>query len=148
MFNKNTSFLLFVSFFFLFLGKYLGSFTLSTCFFVLVYLMLLLLSYLVLMLQVVKQRIQTGQFTSAPNVVRTIFAKEGFKGLYTVWRFIIFKIFFYESTHTYIICSYINSITKSSIHQKHGIYYYEKYYKTPTNGSYFILVALVLNLYI
>ncbi|EEF38093.1 S-adenosylmethionine carrier 1, chloroplastic/mitochondrial isoform X2 [Ricinus communis] len=32
--------------------------------------------------EVVKQRMQTGQFTSATNVVRVIVAKEGFKGLY------------------------------------------------------------------
>ncbi|KAF4365921.1 hypothetical protein G4B88_008394 [Cannabis sativa] len=32
--------------------------------------------------EVVKQRMQTGQFASAPNVVRLIIAKEGFKGLY------------------------------------------------------------------
>ncbi|KAF5202907.1 S-adenosylmethionine mitochondrial carrier protein [Thalictrum thalictroides] len=32
--------------------------------------------------EVIKQRMQTGQFTSAPNAVRTIVAKEGFRGLY------------------------------------------------------------------
>ncbi|XP_050211609.1 S-adenosylmethionine carrier 1, chloroplastic/mitochondrial-like [Mercurialis annua] len=32
--------------------------------------------------EVVKQRMQTGQFTSATNAVRVIVAKEGFKGLY------------------------------------------------------------------
>ncbi|CAN0865220.1 S-adenosylmethionine carrier 1, chloroplastic/mitochondrial [Linum grandiflorum] len=32
--------------------------------------------------EVVKQRMQTGQFSSAPNAVRLIVAKEGFKGLY------------------------------------------------------------------
>lgn len=32
--------------------------------------------------EVVKQRMQTGQFTSAPNAVRLIVAKEGFRGLY------------------------------------------------------------------
>ncbi|XP_057775193.1 S-adenosylmethionine carrier 1, chloroplastic/mitochondrial [Salvia miltiorrhiza] len=32
--------------------------------------------------EVVKQRMQTGQFASAPNAVRMIVAKEGFKGLY------------------------------------------------------------------
>ncbi|XP_060962094.1 S-adenosylmethionine carrier 1, chloroplastic/mitochondrial-like [Cannabis sativa] len=32
--------------------------------------------------KVVKQRMQTGQFASAPNAVRLIIAKEGFKGLY------------------------------------------------------------------
>lgn len=32
--------------------------------------------------EVVKQRMQTGQFASAPNAVRAIVAKEGFKGLY------------------------------------------------------------------
>ncbi|KAJ0745137.1 hypothetical protein HanPI659440_Chr10g0395511 [Helianthus annuus] len=31
---------------------------------------------------VVKQRMQTGHFASAPNVVRLIAAKEGFKGLF------------------------------------------------------------------
>lgn len=36
------------------------------------------------MLQVVKQRMQTGQFVSAPDAVRLIVAKEGFKGLYAV----------------------------------------------------------------
>ncbi|KAL8160493.1 hypothetical protein V2J09_002030 [Rumex salicifolius] len=32
--------------------------------------------------QVVKQRMQTGQFNSAPNAVRLIVSREGFKGLY------------------------------------------------------------------
>lgn len=32
--------------------------------------------------EVVKQRMQTGQFASAPNAVRLIVANEGFKGLY------------------------------------------------------------------
>ncbi|KAL5703584.1 S-adenosylmethionine carrier 1 [Ranunculus cassubicifolius] len=32
--------------------------------------------------EVVKQRMQTGQFTSAPNAVRAIMAKEGFRGMY------------------------------------------------------------------
>nr|XP_017231194.1 PREDICTED: probable S-adenosylmethionine carrier 2, chloroplastic isoform X2 [Daucus carota subsp. sativus] len=32
--------------------------------------------------EVVKQRMQTGQFISAPNAVRAIVAKEGFRGLY------------------------------------------------------------------
>ncbi|XP_057505247.1 S-adenosylmethionine carrier 1, chloroplastic/mitochondrial-like [Actinidia eriantha] len=32
--------------------------------------------------EVVKQRMQTGQFSSAPDAVRLIVAKEGFKGLY------------------------------------------------------------------
>ncbi|CAK9165336.1 unnamed protein product, partial [Ilex paraguariensis] len=32
--------------------------------------------------EVVKQRMQTGQFNSAPDAVRLIVAKEGFKGLY------------------------------------------------------------------
>lgn len=35
-------------------------------------------------LQVVKQRMQTGQFTSASNAVRFIASKEGFKGFYAV----------------------------------------------------------------
>ena len=35
-------------------------------------------------LQVVKQRMQTGQFASAPDAVRMIVSKEGFKGLYAV----------------------------------------------------------------
>ncbi|PRQ48981.1 putative mitochondrial carrier domain-containing protein [Rosa chinensis] len=34
--------------------------------------------------EVVKQRMQTGQFTSASAAVRLIAAKEGFKGLYAV----------------------------------------------------------------
>lgn len=34
--------------------------------------------------QVVKQRMQTAQFASAPDAVRLILAKEGFKGLYAV----------------------------------------------------------------
>ncbi|KAL0352493.1 UNVERIFIED_CONTAM: putative S-adenosylmethionine carrier 2, chloroplastic [Sesamum calycinum] len=34
--------------------------------------------------EVVKQRIQTGQFVSAPDAVRLIVAKEGFRGLYAV----------------------------------------------------------------
>lgn len=37
-----------------------------------------------LTLQVVKQRLQTGQFASAPDAVRLIVSKEGFKGLYAV----------------------------------------------------------------
>ncbi|KAM3712158.1 hypothetical protein ACJW31_01G160800 [Castanea mollissima] len=32
--------------------------------------------------EVIKQRLQTGQFASAPDAVRLIVAKEGFKGLY------------------------------------------------------------------
>lgn len=32
--------------------------------------------------EVIKQRMQTGQFTSAPDAVRLIASKEGFKGLY------------------------------------------------------------------
>lgn len=36
------------------------------------------------MFQVVKQRLQTGQFASAPDAVRLIIAKEGFRGLYAV----------------------------------------------------------------
>lgn len=32
--------------------------------------------------EVVKQRMQTGQFSTAPNAVRMIVAKEGFRGLY------------------------------------------------------------------
>ncbi|KAF5745186.1 S-adenosylmethionine carrier 1 chloroplastic/mitochondrial [Tripterygium wilfordii] len=32
--------------------------------------------------EVVKQRMQTGQFTSAPDAVRLIISKEGYKGLY------------------------------------------------------------------
>jgi solute carrier family 25 (mitochondrial S-adenosylmethionine transporter), member 26 len=35
-------------------------------------------------IQVIKQRMQTGQFRSAPDAVRLIVAKEGFKGLYAV----------------------------------------------------------------
>lgn len=34
--------------------------------------------------QVIKQRMQTRQFTSAPDAVRLIVSKEGFKGLYAV----------------------------------------------------------------
>lgn len=34
--------------------------------------------------QVVKQRMQTRQFASAPDAVRMIISKEGFKGLYAV----------------------------------------------------------------
>lgn len=40
------------------------------------------------MSQVVKQRMQTGQFTSAPDAVRLIVSKEGFKGLYAVIIFL------------------------------------------------------------
>ncbi|CAN1842436.1 S-adenosylmethionine carrier 1, chloroplastic/mitochondrial [Linum perenne] len=36
--------------------------------------------------EVVKQRMQTGQFSSAPSAVRLIVAKEGFKGLYAARR--------------------------------------------------------------
>lgn len=32
--------------------------------------------------EVVKQRLQTGQFSSAPDAIRLIVSKEGFKGLY------------------------------------------------------------------
>lgn len=35
--------------------------------------------------QVIKQRIQTGQFASAPEAVRVIVAKEGFRGLFAVF---------------------------------------------------------------
>ncbi|KAF2610499.1 hypothetical protein F2Q70_00012850 [Brassica cretica] len=34
--------------------------------------------------EVVKQRMQTGQFASAPNAVRVIASQEGFKGLYAI----------------------------------------------------------------
>ncbi|MCI38216.1 S-adenosylmethionine mitochondrial carrier protein, partial [Trifolium medium] len=34
--------------------------------------------------EVVKQRMQTGQFTSASNAVRFIASKEGFRGFYAV----------------------------------------------------------------
>ncbi|KAG6538837.1 hypothetical protein ZIOFF_003988 [Zingiber officinale] len=36
--------------------------------------------------EVVKQRIQTGHFTSAPDAIRLIVAKEGFRGLYAARR--------------------------------------------------------------
>ncbi|XP_074264281.1 S-adenosylmethionine carrier 1, chloroplastic/mitochondrial-like [Silene latifolia] len=36
--------------------------------------------------EVIKQRMQTGQFASAPDAVRLIVAKEGFKGLYAGYR--------------------------------------------------------------
>ncbi|KAM3760019.1 hypothetical protein ACB098_01G162900 [Castanea mollissima] len=36
--------------------------------------------------EVIKQRLQTGQFASAPDAVRLIVAKEGFKGLYVARR--------------------------------------------------------------
>eukprot|EP00261_Vitis_vinifera_P035347 XP_019076590.1 PREDICTED: S-adenosylmethionine carrier 1, chloroplastic/mitochondrial isoform X4 [Vitis vinifera] len=36
--------------------------------------------------EVVKQRMQTGQFASAPDAVRMIVSKEGFKGLYAAKR--------------------------------------------------------------
>ncbi|CAB4299347.1 unnamed protein product [Prunus armeniaca] len=36
--------------------------------------------------EVVKQRMQTGQFTSAPDAVRLIASKEGFKGFYAAKR--------------------------------------------------------------
>ncbi|GAB4848311.1 S-adenosylmethionine carrier 1, chloroplastic/mitochondrial [Ancistrocladus abbreviatus] len=36
--------------------------------------------------EVVKQRMQTGQFASAPDAVRLIVSREGFKGLYAVKR--------------------------------------------------------------
>lgn len=41
--------------------------------------------------QVIKQRIQTGQFVSAPEAVRLIVAKEGFRGLYAVCDTIYIK---------------------------------------------------------
>lgn len=44
--------------------------------------------------QVVKQRMQTGQFSSPPAAVRLIVAKEGFKGLYAVWKLISFQASF------------------------------------------------------
>jgi len=34
--------------------------------------------------KVIKQRMQTGQFTSASSAVRFIASKEGFKGFYAV----------------------------------------------------------------
>lgn len=40
-----------------------------------------------LTLQVIKQRMQTRQFASAPDAVRLIVSKEGFKGLYAVCQF-------------------------------------------------------------
>ncbi|KAK9735018.1 hypothetical protein RND81_04G178000 [Saponaria officinalis] len=40
---------------------------------------------------VIKQRMQTGQFASAPEAVRLIVVKEGFKGLYAVFN--IFSLF-------------------------------------------------------
>jgi hypothetical protein len=46
------------------------------------------------------QRMQTGQFKSAPDVVRLIVAKEGFKGLYAVcvfWHLIWLTIFILTS---------------------------------------------------
>lgn len=36
------------------------------------------------MMQVVKQRMQTGQFVSPQSAVRQIVAKEGIRGLYAV----------------------------------------------------------------
>ncbi|XP_015886856.3 S-adenosylmethionine carrier 1, chloroplastic/mitochondrial isoform X1 [Ziziphus jujuba] len=36
--------------------------------------------------EVVKQRMQTGQFTSAPDAVRLIASREGFRGLYAGYR--------------------------------------------------------------
>ncbi|XP_042396699.1 S-adenosylmethionine carrier 1, chloroplastic/mitochondrial-like isoform X1 [Zingiber officinale] len=36
--------------------------------------------------EVVKQRIQTGHFTSAPDAIRLIVAKEGFRGLYAGYK--------------------------------------------------------------
>lgn len=44
-------------------------------------------------IQVVKQRMQTGQFSSAPDAVRLIVAKEGFRGLYAVSRGSFSRIF-------------------------------------------------------
>ncbi|CAD5330398.1 unnamed protein product [Arabidopsis thaliana] len=38
------------------------------------------------LIRVVKQRMQTGQFTSAPSAVRMIASKEGFRGLYAGYR--------------------------------------------------------------
>lgn len=45
---------------------------------------LLLINFAFLSVQVVKQRLQTRQFASAPDAVRLIVSKEGFKGLYAV----------------------------------------------------------------
>lgn len=81
----NLSFYYSAPFSFSFQASVSGFSTYLTCFMSLVYLMLLPVSCLVFMLQVVKQRMQTGQFTSAPNAVRMIVSKEGFKGLYAVW---------------------------------------------------------------
>jgi len=46
------------------------------------------------MVQVVKQRMQTGQFVSAQAAVRQIVAKEGIRGLYAVrvWAFIVVEV--------------------------------------------------------
>ncbi|ONK66436.1 uncharacterized protein A4U43_C06F7990 [Asparagus officinalis] len=41
--------------------------------------------------EVVKQRMQTGQFASAPDAVRLIAAKEGFKGLYAGYSFFLLR---------------------------------------------------------
>lgn len=47
-------------------------------------------SLILIKLQVVKQRMQTGQFASPPDAVRLIVSKEGFKGLYAVCLFVCF----------------------------------------------------------
>ncbi|KAM0933452.1 putative mitochondrial carrier protein [Dioscorea sansibarensis] len=41
--------------------------------------------------EVVKQRMQTGQFASAPDAVRLIVTKEGFRGLYAGYRSLLLR---------------------------------------------------------
>jgi solute carrier family 25 S-adenosylmethionine transporter 26 len=57
---------------------------------------------------VVKQRLQTCQFKSAPDVVRLIVAKEGFKGLYVVC------IFWYSYLGNNLLICNINFYLKRS----------------------------------
>lgn len=46
--------------------------------------------------KVVKQRMQTGQFASAPDAVRLIVANEGFKGLYAVCEYLLSSFYFHN----------------------------------------------------
>lgn len=64
--------------------------------------------------QVVKQRMQTGQFTSAPDAVRLIASKQGFKGFYAVCdpyleidRLTLFKYNVFNSREEFIILLFL-----------------------------------------
>lgn len=60
--------------------------------------------------QVIKQRMQTGQFTSASGAVRFIASKEGFKGFYAVWSspFLPFNFFFWTNSIPHVCNDMLN----------------------------------------